>query len=94
MEGAKASTKKALLEATTRVDATEAKLGIPSIKKDQADQAFALKKITLANVEYALGQEKRWRECESSRLAAVKEEAKVEIQKDALAKALEYGMRF
>ena len=69
-------------------------MGNPSIKKDQAYQAFALEKITLANVEYALGQEKRWRECESSRLAVVKEEAKAKIRKDALAKALEYGMRF
>ena len=42
-----------------------------------------LEKIVGANVEFSMGQEKEWREGESSKLTAMKEEAKAEIRKES-----------
>ena len=94
VEKVRAFVKKALKEANVRATAAEDKLGAFYAEKDLVNQALALEKIGWANVEFALVKKKEWKEGKPSRLAAMKANAKAEMREEAIAKVVEFGMRF
>ena len=52
------------------------------------------KKMAQANAEHALAEARKWQNDEPSKLAAVKNKAKIEIKNEAMTKVFEYGMSF
>ena len=53
-----------------------------------------MEKIGRVNVEFSLAKGKEKRDGELSRLATMKVEAKTKMREEAIAKVVEFGMRF